>query len=102
MAVTRSSLIETLKSRGVRGQLSKMRKHELQELVRKSAASDDRREPASISLEPDGQDGGHYYNKKGETRSRGAHDHKKNPWPVLWENVLHPQHCRSMPCMAAL
>jgi hypothetical protein len=85
MAVTRSSLIETLKSRGVRGQLSKMRKHELQELVRKSAASDDRREPASISLEPDGQDGGHYYNKKGETRSRGAHDHKKNPWPVREE-----------------
>jgi hypothetical protein len=67
-----------------------MRKHELQDLVRTSAASGDKRETTGISLEPDGQAGGHYYNKKGETRSDGAHVHKKNPWPAREEARLAP------------
>ena len=58
MAVTRSDLISTLKSRGVKGQLSKMRKHDLQELVRQSAPAD-KRVPTGITLEPDEQAGGH-------------------------------------------
>ena len=34
------------------------------------------------SLEPDEQAGGHYFNKKGETKSDGAHEHRTDPWPV--------------------
>ena len=70
-----------MKSRGVKGKLSKMRKHELQELVRQSAPAD-KREPTGIMLEPDEQAGGHYFNKKGETKSDGAHEHRTDPWPV--------------------
>ena len=58
MAVTRSDLISTLKSRGVKGKLSKMWKHELQELVHQSALAD-KWEPTGIMLEPNEQAGGH-------------------------------------------
>ena len=82
MAVTRSEIIATLKSRGVKGQLSKMRKHELQELLKRSAAPGESKEPTGISLEPDDQAGGHYFNKKGATKSDGKHGHRTDPWPV--------------------
>ena len=83
MAVTRSDLISTLKSRGVKGKLSKMRKHELQELLRSSAPGGESKEPTGITLEPDDQAGGHYFNKKGETKSDGKHEHRTDPWPVV-------------------
>ena len=82
MAVTRSELISQLKSRGIRGKLSKMRKEELMDLVRKSAPPSTTPEPTGISLEADDQAGGHYFNKKGQTRSDGAHAHAVDPWPI--------------------
>ena len=41
-----------------------MRKHELQELLKKSAAPGESKEPTGITLEPDDQAGGHYFNEK--------------------------------------
>ena len=52
MAVTRSDLISTLKSRGVKGKLSKMWKHELQELVRQSAPADKREPTGRMAILP--------------------------------------------------
>ena len=56
-----------------------MRKHELQELLKKSAPGGETKEPTGITLEPDDQAGGHYFNKKGETKSDGAHEHRTDP-----------------------
>ena len=75
MAVTRSEIIAQLKSRGVRGRLSKMRKHELQELLKKSAAPGQTKEPIGISLEPDDQAGGHCAGKLGSKKlAKACHD----------------------------
>ena len=84
MTITRSQLIVTLKSRGIKGKLSKMTKGDLMDLVRKSAPpSGGRGADAGISLEPDHQqDGGHYFDRKGNTRSDGKHTHVKDPWPA--------------------
>ena len=75
MAVTRSEIIAQLKSRGVKGRLSKMRKHELQELLKKSAAPGQTKEPIGISLEPDDQAGGHCAGKLGSKKlAKACHD----------------------------
>ena len=59
-----------------------MRKHELQELLKKSAPGGESTKPTGITLEPNDQAGGHYFNRKGETQSDGKHEHRTNPWPV--------------------
>ena len=43
---------------------------------------DEKRTKGDLELEPDDQDGGHFYRKDGGTRTDGKHEHKKNPWPI--------------------
>ena len=68
--------------------MSKMTKPQLKALVEKTAPPDDRsahnetRPKGDLELEPDEQGGGHYFSREGKTRSKGAHEHKKNPWPA--------------------
>eukprot|EP01046_Picozoa_sp_COSAG06_P021255 COSAG06_NODE_1589_length_9005_cov_38.454413_6_plen_632_part_00 len=87
-ALTRADMIALLKSRGQKGRLSKMTKPQLKALVEKTAPPDDRsahnetRPKGDLELEPDEQGGGHYFSREGKTRSKGAHEHKKNPWPA--------------------
>ena len=87
-SMTRADMIAALKSRGQKGKLSKMTKSQLTALLEKTAppgdkpGADEKRPKGDVELEPDDQDGGHFYRKDGTTRSDGKHEHKKNPWPT--------------------
>lgn len=87
-AMTRADMIALLKSRGTKGRLSKMTKPQLTRELEKTAppgdkpGADEKRPKGDLELEPDDQDGGHFYRKDGTTRSDGKHEHKKNPWPT--------------------
>jgi hypothetical protein len=87
-SMTRADMIAALKSRGQKGKLSKMTKSQLTALLEKTAppgdkpGADEKRPKGDLELEPDDQDGGHFYRKDGTTRSDGKHEHKKNPWPT--------------------
>jgi hypothetical protein len=87
-AMTRADMIALLKSRGTKGRLSKMTKPQLKAMLEKTAPPGDKRTgdekppKSDLELEPDDQDGGHFYRKDGTTRSDGKHEHKKNPWPT--------------------
>ena len=77
-SMTRAEMISTLKSRGQKGELSKMTKPQLKALLDKTAppgAQTHEDKPKSeIALEPDEQGGGHYFRKDGKTVSDGAHE----------------------------
>ena len=87
-AMTRADMIALLKSRGTKGRLSKMTKPQLKALLEKTAppggkhSADEKPPKGDLELEPDDQDGGHFYRKDGTTRSDGKHEHEKNPWPT--------------------
>ena len=87
-SMTRADMIAALKSRGQKGKLSKMTKPQLKAMLEKTAppgdkpGADEKRPKGDLELEPDDQDGGHFYRKDGTTRSDGKHEHKKNPWPT--------------------
>jgi hypothetical protein len=87
-SMTRADMIAALKSRGQKGKLSKMTKSQLTALLEKTAppgdkpGADEKRPKGDVELEPDDQDGGHFYRKDGTTRSDGKHEHEKNPWPT--------------------
>ena len=87
-SMTRADMIALLKSRGTKGRLSKMTKPQLKAMLEKTAPpgdkpdADEKRPKGDLELEPDDQDGGHFYRKDGTTRSDGKHEHKKNPWPT--------------------
>ena len=93
---TRAELISLLKSRGVRGRLSKLTKSALLAKVEETAppaTHDEEQEgngPATaasgLSLEEDTQKGGHRYNMKGSTtakeKAKYGHEHIKSSWPA--------------------
>ena len=87
-AMTRADMIALLKSRGTKGRLSKMTKPQLKALLEKTAppggkhSAGEKPPKGDLELEPDDQDGGHFYRKDGTTRSDGKHEHEKNPWPT--------------------
>ena len=98
---TRADLIAALKSRGIKGKLSKMKLAQLRELAAQSAPPeaheedtahgqrDDMRQSGGLRLAPDPQakqDGGHSYRKDGTTTAKEdakyKHTHRKKTWPA--------------------
>ena len=89
-AMTRARLIAALKSRGVRGRLSKLSKPALQAKLRETAPPDDAQEgggapsASGLRLEPDAaQEGGHLFKRDGSMgKNTGAkHGHVKSTMP---------------------
>ena len=93
---TRAELIALLKSRAVRGRLSKLTKAALLAKVDETAppaTHDEEQEgngaatvASGLSLEEDTQKGGHRYNMKGSTtakeKAKYGHEHIKSSWPA--------------------
>ena len=87
-ALSRAEIISQLKTRGVKGALSKMTKPKLRALLESTAPGGDKAHAHSddkpkhhLELEEDEQHAGHYFRKGGKTVSDGPHDHKADPWP---------------------
>jgi len=88
-AMTRDTMIAMLRTRGVKGRLSKMTKPQLQKMVTSTApaaAEHVEHAPADrakgdLELEPDDHSGGHYFRTDGKTVTDGDHDHDTDPWP---------------------
>jgi len=88
---TRAELIALLKSRGIKGRLSKMTKPQLLAKVRATAPPEKpeekpaERHMSGLRLEED-QEGGHRFNMKGEVNKTDAkkakHAHVKSSWPA--------------------
>ena len=88
MVHTRSDIIATLRSRNVRGSLTKMKKSRLLELLRETAPPSSPRDvqKQGIYLAPDPeqkQSGGHAYKVDGSLGANHAakHVHERKDWP---------------------
>ena len=91
---TRADMIAMLKSRGVRGRLSKMTKAQLRNKLDETAPppedqEGDGRKPqrsGELELEADPQSGGHFYKADGSTsatqEAKYKHEHRKKDWPA--------------------
>eukprot|EP01046_Picozoa_sp_COSAG06_P071256 COSAG06_NODE_20305_length_800_cov_1.834522_2_plen_167_part_00 len=91
---TRADMIAMLKSRGVRGRLSKMTKAQLRTKLDETAPppedqEGDGRKPqrsGELELEADPQSGGHFYKADGSTsatqEAKYKHEHRKKNWPA--------------------
>ena len=92
---TRADMIAMLKSRGVRGRLSKMTKAQLRDKLEDTEPKHEDQEgdgkPAhhksgELELEADTQAGGHFYKADGSTSSKQTgkykHEHRKKDWPA--------------------
>ena len=92
---TRADMIALLKSRGVRGRLSKMTKAQLRDKLEDTEPKHEDQEgdgkPAhhksgDLELEVDTQAGGHFYKADGSTSSTQSakykHEHRKKDWPA--------------------
>ena len=91
---TRADMIAMLKSRGVRGRLSKMTKAQLRTKLDETAPppedqEGDGRKPqrsGELELEADPQSGGHFYKADGSTsatqEAKYKHEHRKKDWPA--------------------
>ena len=92
---TRADMIAMLKSRGVRGRLSKMTKAQLRDKLHDTEPKHEDQEgdgkPAhhksgELELEADTQAGGHFYKADGPTSSTQSakykHEHQKKDWPA--------------------
>ena len=88
-AMTRDTMIAMLRTRGVKGRLSKMTKPQLQQMVAKTTPpatskghdSNPDRPKGDLELEPDDHSGGHYFRTDGKTVTDGNHSHTTDPWP---------------------
>ena len=86
----RGPLSSVLRTRGVKGRLSKMTKPQLKKMVDRtappsmmeSAPATADRPKGDLELEPDDQSGGHYFRTTGKTVSDGEHEHTRDPWPA--------------------
>ena len=87
---TRAELIALLKSRGIKGRLSKMTKAQLLAKVKATAPPEKAEEKpqqhmSGLRLEEE-QEGGHRFNMKGEVNKSDAkkakHTHVKSSWPA--------------------
>ena len=88
---TRAELIALLKSRGIKGRLSKMTKAQLLAKVKATAPPEKAEEKpqqhmSGLRLEEE-QEGGHRFNMKGEVNKSDAkkakHTHVKSSWPAV-------------------
>ena len=87
--MTRDTMVAMLRTRGVKGRLSKMTKSQLQQMVAKTAPpatskghdSNPDRPKGDLELEPDDHSGGHYFRTDGTTVTDGNHGHTTDPWP---------------------
>eukprot|EP01043_Picozoa_sp_COSAG02_P007346 COSAG02_NODE_218_length_28570_cov_75.594816_10_plen_568_part_00 len=94
-AMTRDTMIALLRTRGVKGRLSKMTKPQLKRMVDSTAppsmtesapmASD--RPKGDLELEPDDQSGGHYFQSFGKASAsemrKYKHTHEKDDMPTV-------------------
>ena len=90
---TRAELIALLKSRGIKGRLSKMTKAQLLAKVKATAPPEKAEEKPQQHMsglrleEADEQEGGHRFNMKGEVNKSDAkkakHTHVKSSWPAV-------------------
>eukprot|EP01046_Picozoa_sp_COSAG06_P083632 COSAG06_NODE_30515_length_537_cov_1.883562_2_plen_113_part_01 len=86
--MTRDTMISMLRTRGVKGRLSKMTKPQLRKLLDGTAPpgapqgtdKNPDRPKGDLELEPDDQSGGHYYRVTGKTVSDGKHEHGVTTW----------------------
>ena len=91
---TRADMIAMLKSRGVRGRLSKMTKAQLRDKLHDTEPKHEDQEgdgkpvhkSGELELEADTQAGGHFYKADGSTSSTQSakykHGHRKKDWPA--------------------
>ena len=91
---TRADMIALLKSRGVRGRLSKMTKAQLRGKLEDTEPPEDQEgdgrpsppRSGELELEADPQGGGHFYKADGATSSTQSakykHAHRKKDWPA--------------------
>ena len=92
---TRADMIAMLKSRGVRGRLSKMTKAQLRDKLEDTEPKHEDQEgdgkpthhkSGDLELEADTQAGGHFYKADGSTSSKQTgkykHEHRKKDWPA--------------------
>ena len=88
-------MIALLKSRGVRGRLSKMTKAQLRDKLEDTEPKHEDQEgdgkpthhkSGDLELEADTQAGGHFYKADGSTSSKQTgkykHEHRKKDWPA--------------------